>query len=100
MPIPRVRGGPSLLVIQIAEQLSKLATREEGERVLKKNAASKEELSQVARCIDVPVRKGDSVDVIRSRILAATIGYRLNSAAIQGPTGDENSPPPVAGENE
>ncbi|QDT02203.1 hypothetical protein K227x_05750 [Rubripirellula lacrimiformis] len=69
---------------ELIKQLQTVATREEGEKLLNEEAALKDELTRLAKCIDVPVRKGDQLDLIRSRIIEATIGYRLSSAAIQG----------------
>lgn len=72
---------------EFSELIAKLKvtmSREEGERLIDEAASSKDELTRLARCIDVPVRKGDQVNLIKSRVIEATIGFRLSSAAIQG----------------
>ncbi len=69
---------------EVVEALKKLSSREEGLELLGEHAGSKEELNKIARVLDIPIKKGEQVDLLRSRIIESTIGYRLNSAAIKG----------------
>jgi len=77
----------------IVRELGKMNSREDGLRLLDEKAVSKEELTRLARIVDIPVRKGEQVDILRSRLIEATIGHRLNSAAIQGNTNSESDRP-------
>lgn len=69
---------------QIRSTLENMATREEGTEFLENACRSKEDLIRLAKYIDIPVQKTDNVSQLRERIIEATIGYRLRSAAIQG----------------
>ena len=59
-------------------------SREEGAALLKEKCSTKEELTRLAKYLDLPVQKLDKIDQISERIIEATIGFRIRSAAIQG----------------
>ena len=59
-------------------------SREEGAALLKEKCSTKEELTRLAKYLDLPVQKLDKIGQISERIIEATIGYRIRSAAIQG----------------
>ena len=69
---------------QVARDLRELTTREEGEKLLDERASSKDDMVRLARILDLPVQKSDTVQQLRSRLIESTIGFRLRSAAIQG----------------
>ena len=71
---------------QIASRLHSLDNRADGERLLRDVAPSKSALDMLARHLDVAVRREDRLDDLRRRIIEATIGFRLSSAAVQGRT--------------
>ena len=75
---------------QIASRLRSLDSRAEGQRLLGDVAPSKSALDMLARHLDVAVRRDDRLDDLVYRIIEATIGFRLSSAAVQGRT----LPPP------
>lgn len=64
--------------------LDTMTSREEGEQFLAEHFPGREGLVSLAKAIDVRVTKKDNVGKLRERIIEATIGYRLRSAAIQG----------------
>lgn len=68
----------------IREALACMASREQGAQYLLTAAPTKTALERVARCLDLPVQRGETVDRLREKILEATIGYRLRSQAIRG----------------
>ncbi|WP_143854133.1 hypothetical protein [Nostoc sp. 'Peltigera membranacea cyanobiont' 210A] len=69
---------------QVAETLQNLGTREEGFRILTDLCPARKDLQSLAKYIDIPNSKRDSIQTLRERIIQATIGYRLTSRAIQG----------------
>jgi hypothetical protein len=69
---------------RIMHTLEKMESRTEGSKYLKETCRGKEELKKLAKYIDIPVDKIDKIDQIIDRIVEATIGFRVRSAAIQG----------------
>lgn len=59
-------------------------SREEGLILLTENLKYKKEIEQFARFLDVLVFKQDKVDLIKEKIIEATVGAVLRSSAIQG----------------
>lgn len=68
----------------IREALASMTSREQGAQYLLTAAPTKTALQRVARCLDLPVQRGETVDRLREKIIEATIGYRLRSQAIRG----------------
>ncbi|MBL8795117.1 MAG: hypothetical protein JNM56_14505 [Planctomycetia bacterium] len=54
-----------------------------GLAILERECATKEHLLRLARELDLPAEKRDTVERLRERIVDATIGFRLRSQAIQ-----------------
>ena len=71
---------------EIASRLRSLDSRAAGERLLREVAPSKSALEALARYLDVGVRREDRLDGLVRRIVEATIGFRLSSAAVRGRT--------------
>ncbi len=69
---------------QIANSLKTLSSRQEGEKLLKEKLSSKDDLIELTKYLDLNIKRNDSKDQIRSRLIESTIGFRLRSAAIQG----------------
>ena len=69
---------------QIASTLKNLTTREEGFNLLNEKVSTKNDLTEIAKFLDLSVKKYETIDQIRSKIIESTIGFRLRSAAIQG----------------
>jgi hypothetical protein len=68
---------------KLERDLRELNIREDGIKLLEKTFTTKEELEKFARQLDLPVLKGDKVDLLRKKIVEATIGYKLRSDSIQ-----------------
>lgn len=71
---------------EIASRLRSMVSRTEGERFLRDIAPSKSALETLARYLDVATRREDRLDDLMQRIIEATIGFRLSSAAVRGRT--------------
>lgn len=73
-----------LSTTELISELSRLNSRSAGERYLNEAKLTKNELTALARVLDLPIRKEDKADHLRQRIVDVTIGARLNSLAIRG----------------
>ncbi len=73
----------------IRDTLRSVASREEGVEYLRAVAGSRAAVQRIARFLDLPVRRGETVDRLREKIIEATIGFRLRSQAIRGSTAAE-----------
>lgn len=71
---------------EIVSRLRSMANRTDGERLLRDIAPSKSALEMLARHLDVAARREDRIDDLMHRIIEATIGFRLSSAAVRGRT--------------
>lgn len=69
---------------QIADQLRGLPSRDEGETFLREKIQSKTSLEAMARFLQLPVQRDDTVERLRAKIVESQIGHRLRSDAIQG----------------
>jgi GTP cyclohydrolase FolE2 len=69
---------------KIAEQLSMMSKREEGEALLLASISNRKGLESLARYLQLPVQRDDSVERLRIKIIESSIGARLRSDAIQG----------------
>ncbi|MFI9156526.1 hypothetical protein [Kitasatospora aureofaciens] len=78
-------------VDRLRADLSNASSREAGEEYLDDQKLSRADLLELARELDIPIRKGDNMKSIKEGIVEATIGYRLRSGAIRGdvPNGDD-----------
>lgn len=70
----------------IISNLYKINNRQEGEKYLSSKCSSKAEFESVAKKLDVPFQKKDSIEKLKYKIIERTIGFRLRSQAIQGDT--------------
>lgn len=69
---------------EIAAELQRLSDREAGTSLLQQRCNTKIRLEKLARRLDLPVRREDTAENLRDRIVEATIGFRLRSQAIRG----------------
>jgi hypothetical protein len=74
---------------EITHYLKQLDSRESGLNYLQKNRLTKDYLQKLARFIDIPIQRTETKEKLLQRIIEATIGYRLNSQAIQGSLSNE-----------
>ena len=66
----------------IVNRLKSYNTREEGESYLLSRDLKRKDLETIARTLDLPFSKKDTIVKIREKIIEGTIGYRLSSNAI------------------
>ena len=66
----------------IINRLKSYNTREEGESYLLSLDLKRKDLEAVAKALDLPYSKKDTIVKIREKIIEGTIGYRLSSNAI------------------
>jgi hypothetical protein len=68
---------------ELETSLRSMSSREEGFKLLESFLGTKKALEHFAREIDTPLLKSDKIDLIKKKIIEATIGYRLRSNSIQ-----------------
>ena len=73
-----------------AEKLHGIGTREQGDQYLESLYRTKEDLLKIAKYLDLPVQKKETIQQIKDKIIESTIGFRVRSAAVQG-TSKDNS---------
>ena len=71
-------------VARIATELRQLSSRPDGESFLIREVPFRRGLEALARFLQLPVQRDDSVERLRAKIVENTIGSRLRSNAIQG----------------
>jgi len=71
-------------VQSIYEELRTLPSREAGHVLLREKVRTKAALEAIARSLQLPMQREDTVDRLRTKIVEHTIGARLRSDAIQG----------------
>jgi ubiquinone biosynthesis protein UbiJ len=71
-------------VEEIAAKLQTLRSREAGERLLQDEAPHRPALEALARSLQLPVQRDDTIERLRAKIVENTIGSRLRSEAIRG----------------
>lgn len=69
---------------KLARLLQDADDRSRGWEILEEHTSNKDSLIQLARHLDLPCQKKESVDRLKEKIIEATIGFRLRSAAIRG----------------
>jgi hypothetical protein len=69
---------------EIADKLRALPSREMGDAFLQSELPNRRSLEMLARFLQLPVQRDDSVERLRAKIVENTIGSRLRSDAIQG----------------
>jgi uncharacterized protein YjiS (DUF1127 family) len=69
---------------ELPDRLRKLVSREEGMDLLDSLGLTRKDLERLARYMDLPVLREDDAARLRSKIVEASIGSRLNSQAIRG----------------
>lgn len=73
----------------VIDLLRDAQTRERATAVLEAEGITKVMLEAVARELDLPVLRSDTVDRLRQKIVEAAVGYRINSEAIRGRPSDD-----------
>lgn len=71
-------------ITELALNLRELGSREAGELLLQNKVPTRRGLEALARFLQLPVQRDDTLDRLRAKIVENTIGSRLRSSAIQG----------------
>jgi hypothetical protein len=69
---------------EVIRTITGKATRLEAQSFLDSNFSNKKMLEQIARRLDIPIIRQDKVEVLRDKIIEATVGAKMRSQAIQG----------------
>ena len=69
---------------ELQNSLGRTRTRERAMELINAKLQSKADLTRFARVIDIPVPKEASSGILRDRLVEATVGYRIRSAAVRG----------------
>jgi hypothetical protein len=67
----------------IVDELNKLNSREEGLKLLIDKCSSRLDFESLAKKLDIPFTKKDTIEKLKDKIIEGTIGFRLRSQAIQ-----------------
>ena len=68
----------------LIKELRSFKSKDAGLNLLQQQASTRAKLVMIARDLDLPVSKRDTVEQLSERIIDTTIGYRTRSAAIRG----------------
>jgi hypothetical protein len=69
---------------KLAQELRALTSRDEGHALLSSASLTRRELEKLGRLMETPILKTDNMERLTERIIEASIGSRLSSAAIRG----------------
>lgn len=69
---------------ELANRLQSLSSRDEGRALLSEASLTRRELERLGRLLETPILKTDNMERLTERIIEASIGSRLSSAAIRG----------------
>ena len=69
---------------QLRQALQETNSREKAEALIEQYLYSKADMIRFARFLDVPASQKSTSEDLKNRLVEATVGYRLRSAAIRG----------------
>ena len=69
---------------ELVAKLTAFPSRADASQFMEANFETRKTLDQIARHLDVPVLKQDKLEVLREKVIEATVGARLRSEAIKG----------------
>lgn len=75
--------------IEIIKKLESMDSKQDGEKYLESLDLKKIQLEKILKELDSPFEKKDNMAKLISKIIEATIGFRLRSQAIQGTTSSD-----------
>ena len=70
--------------VGLRDALRKTETREQAREMIDRALRTKDDLYQLARLLDIPALKNATSEHLKDRLVEATIGFRIRSAAVQG----------------
>ena len=69
---------------ELKAALSKIDSHEEARLVIGNSLGSRAQLVSFARALDIPAPKNSTSEELKDRLVEATVGFRVRSAAIRG----------------
>ena len=69
---------------RLRHELSSTVSRESAKELIENVVRSREDLTDLAKALDIPAPKRSSTENLKDRLIEATVGFRLRSAAIRG----------------
>lgn len=76
----------------MVRQLREMKDRDSGESFLRSTGSTRSKLLRLGRELDLPISNKNTVQEMIERIVEATIGFRLRSAAIRGHNLESTNP--------
>ena len=71
-------------LVGLHDALRKTETREQAREMIDSTLRTKDDLYQLARLLDIPTLKNATSEHMKDRLVEATVGFRIRSAAVQG----------------
>ena len=71
-------------ISELKAALNKIDSHEEARRVIGNSLGSRAQLVSFARALDIPAPKNSTSEELKDRLVEATVGFRVRSAAIRG----------------
>ncbi|MCZ2107802.1 MAG: hypothetical protein LC106_10540 [Burkholderiales bacterium] len=71
-------------VEDVIKEITALGSRQDAQALLDSRYSTRKSLEPIARGLEIPIAKQDKVEVLRDKIIEATVGARIRSQAIQG----------------
>lgn len=69
---------------RLIARLTSMSNRDEAQQFLDVNFGTRKSIEVVARRLDIPIMKQDKIEVLRDKVIEATVGARIRSETIQG----------------
>ncbi|SEF52403.1 hypothetical protein [Nitrosomonas ureae] len=71
-------------LVDVINKLIAFPNREEAQRFLDTHYCTRKSVEPIARKLDIPISRQDKLEILRDKIIEATVGARIRSQAIQG----------------
>lgn len=93
-PLDRKKSSSSYSEEYLTGDFSRFESKEELKAYLQKRHPTKSAIIDIARALHVPAPKTDDYDALLDRVIEATLGYKLRSRAVRGPSSGRASSEP------
>lgn len=77
---------------RLCNALRRTNTREQARELIDNALHTKDQLLELARALDIPVPKTVNMEHLKTRLVEATVGFRIRSAAVRGELETSYSP--------
>ena len=77
---------------RLCNALRRTNTREQARELIDNALHTRDQLLELARALDIPVPKTVNMEHLKTRLVEATVGFRIRSAAVQGKLEMSHSP--------